>query len=77
MSSELLSFKKSITSNNREAIEKYLSQIKNIPDDFLNQALFWSIDNYKVEEQTDECLHILLKYNSNSELIKNKANPNC
>lgn len=30
LSNELLSFKKSISSNNREAIEKYLTQIKNL-----------------------------------------------
>lgn len=48
LSNELLSFKKSIASNNREAIEKYLTQIKNLSEEFLNQALFWCIENYKV-----------------------------
>jgi hypothetical protein len=61
---DLASFRKAVATNNKESIEKHLSHLKNISEADLNQALFTCIDNFRIDEQTDECLFLLLRYSS-------------
>jgi hypothetical protein len=59
---DLASFRKAVATNNKESIEKHLSHMKNLSEGDLNQALFTCIENFRIEEQTDECLFLLLRY---------------
>ena len=36
--------------------------MKTISESELNQTLFLCIDNFRIDEQTDECLFLLLRY---------------
>ena len=46
------SFEKSVSTNNKESVEKHLSHMK-LSQNQLNHALFLSIENFKIEEHTD------------------------
>lgn len=61
---ELASFRKAVASNNKESIEKHLSHMKSISEAELNAALFTCIENFRIEDQSDECLFLLLRYPS-------------
>ena len=55
------SLEKLVMSNAKESIEKHLSNIK-IDQNQLNYALFLCIEHFKLDEHTDECMLMLLRY---------------
>lgn len=55
------SFEKAVITNAKESIEKHLSHLK-IDQNQLNYALFLSIEHFRLEEHTDECMLMLLRY---------------
>ena len=67
---DLTSFRKAVASNNKESIEKHLSHMKTISEAELNQALFICIENFRIDEQTDECLFLLLRYDKHHQGIR-------
>lgn len=61
-STDIASFRKAISTHNKEAIEKYLAVPKLINETDINAALFLCIENFKIEEQSEDCLCLLLRY---------------
>ena len=61
MQNDLAAFRKAVMTNNKESIERHLSHMKNVSEADLNDALFTCIENFRIDEQTDECLFLLLR----------------
>ena len=49
MQNDLNAFRKAVTTNNKESIEKHLSHMKDLSQSELNDALFLCIDNFRID----------------------------